>query len=397
MGAVVVMPIFGTRPEAIKLAPVIKALEADGSFDVRPVVTGQHREILDQVLEVFGLEPVADLDIMVARQSLSHVTSATLTGLDPVFDRHRPQVVLVQGDTTTTFAASLAAFYRRIPVGHVEAGLRSDDPYHPFPEEINRRLTSVVASWHYAPTPRAGRRLAAEGVEAGRIWVTGNTVIDALLEIARRDLPIAQPGVREHLQAGRRLLLVTAHRRESWGEPHRSVFRALKRLVGMFEDVAVVVSVHPNPAVRSVAWEELGGAERVVLLEPPAYVQWVPLLKAAYLVLTDSGGIQEEAPALGKPVLVLREVTERPEGVEAGCARLVGTEADRIVGVASELLSDRAAYEAMAHVANPYGDGRASKRIVQALKKALALDDGEVEPFGATPGAGEGGRGDCKQ
>lgn len=391
--AVVVMPIFGTRPEAIKLAPVIKALQAAPEFEVRPVVTGQHREMLDQVLRAFDLAPVADLDIMEPNQSLTHITCAALSGLDGLLARHRPDVVLVQGDTTTTFAAALAAFYHRIPVGHVEAGLRTDDPYRPFPEEINRRLTSVLARWHYAPTRRAAERLRQEGVSADRIWVTGNTVIDALLHVAQNSGPVQQEAVRRHLEAGRRLVLVTTHRRESWGEPHRAVYRALKELVERFSDVAVVVSVHPNPAVRRVATEELGGVPRTVLLDPPDYLAFVPLLKAAHLVLTDSGGLQEEAPALGKPVLVLREVTERPEGVEAGCARVVGTDTARIVEESSRLLQDPEAYRQMVAAVNPYGDGRASARIVQALRFALGLSEAAPEPF--QPGSGRIGEKRC--
>ncbi|MEW6049323.1 MAG: UDP-N-acetylglucosamine 2-epimerase (non-hydrolyzing), partial [Bacillota bacterium] len=386
-------PVFGTRPEAIKLAPVIKALEAAPEFEVRPAVTGQHREMLDQVLRVFGLHPVADLALMEHNQSLTHITCASLSGLDELFERHRPGVVLVQGDTTTTFAASLAAFYHRIPVGHVEAGLRTGDPYQPFPEEINRRLTSVLARWHFAPTRRAAERLEREGVARERIWLTGNTVIDALLAAAQASGPVEQEQVRRHLEMGRRLVLVTTHRRESWGEPHRAVYRALRELARRFPDIAVVVSVHPNPAVRSVALEELGGSERVVLLDPPDYPSFVPLLKAACLVLTDSGGLQEEAPALGKPVLVLRQVTERPEGVEAGCARVVGTHTDRIVAEASRLLEDRTAYDRMARAVNPYGDGKASQRIVQALKHALGLSSTGPDPFEPRPPGRERGVG----
>ena len=387
---VVVMPIFGTRPEAIKLAPVIRALRQAPEFEVRIVVTGQHREMLDQVLRVFELVPDSDLDLMRPGQSLTHITCGALSGLDGLLERDRPDVVLVQGDTTTTFAAALAAFYHRIPVGHVEAGLRTDDPYRPFPEEINRRLTSVLARWHYAPTARAARRLIQEGVEPERVWLTGNTVIDALLHVAARGGPVRHPLVRHHLEQGRRLLLVTTHRRESWGEPHRAVYRALKELIGAFDDVVGVVSVHPNPAVRQVATEELDGVERVVLMEPPDYLAFVPLLQAATLVLTDSGGLQEEAPALGKPVLVLRDVTERPEGVEAGCARLVGTDRARIVEEASRLLSDPEAYRAMALAVNPYGDGRAAERIVQALRWAMGLSTTPPEPFQPTPVGGDG-------
>ncbi|HEY8498843.1 MAG TPA: UDP-N-acetylglucosamine 2-epimerase (non-hydrolyzing) [Limnochordales bacterium] len=387
------MPIFGTRPEAIKLAPVIRELARAPEFAVRIVVTGQHREMLDQVLHAFDLVPEADLDLMRPGQSLTHITCGALSGLDGLFARQRPDVVLVQGDTTTTFAAALAAFYHRIPVGHVEAGLRTDDPYRPFPEEINRRLTTVLARWHYAPTERAARRLVQEGVDPRHVWLTGNTVIDALRYVADRCGPVRQEAVRRHLDEGRRLVLVTTHRRESWGEPHRSVYRALRDLVEAFDDVAVVVSVHPNPAVRSVAEEELAGVERVVLLNPPGYLEFVPLLKAATLVLTDSGGLQEEAPALGKPVLVLREVTERPEGVEAGCARLVGTERRRIVEEAGRLLRDPAEYRRMAAAVNPYGDGRAAARIVQALRWALGMSTQPPEPF--RPAAGEAGEKRC--
>lgn len=390
---VVVMPIFGTRPEAIKLAPVIRELARAPEFAVRIVVTGQHREMLDQVLHAFDLVPEADLDLMRPGQSLTHITCGALSGLDGLFARQRPDVVLVQGDTTTTFAAALAAFYHRIPVGHVEAGLRTDDPYRPFPEEINRRLTTVLARWHYAPTERAARRLVQEGVDPRHVWLTGNTVIDALRYVADRCGPVTQETVRRHLDEGRRLVLVTTHRRESWGEPHRSVYRALRDLVEAFDDVAVVVSVHPNPAVRSVAEEELAGVERVVLLDPPGYLEFVPLLKAATLVLTDSGGLQEEAPALGKPVLVLREVTERPEGVEAGCARLVGTERRRIVEEAGRLLRDPAEYRRMVAAVNPYGDGRAAARIVQALRWALGMSSRPPEPF--RPAAGEAGEKRC--
>ncbi|HEY8486659.1 MAG TPA: UDP-N-acetylglucosamine 2-epimerase (non-hydrolyzing) [Limnochordales bacterium] len=372
-----VMPVFGTRPEAIKLAPVIRTLEESSDFEVLPVVTGQHRQMLDQVLAVFRIHPVVDLDIMEAEQSLTHVTCAALSGLERVLRELRPDVVLVQGDTTTTFAAALAAFYQRIPVGHVEAGLRSGDLGNPFPEELNRRLTAVVTRWHFAPTRRARQRLLAEGVDPAQVWVTGNTVIDALWDVARRTT-FAPRGELAHLTArGLRLLLVTTHRRESWGEPHRRVYRALKELVRRFEDVAVVLSVHPNPAVRRVVEEELAGAERVVLLPPPDYGEFVGLLKACYLVLTDSGGIQEEAPALGRPVLVLREVTERPEGLEAGCARLVGTDPVRIVEEVGRLLSDPAAYQQMARARNPYGDGLAARRIEQVLRRAFGLPVGE--------------------
>ena len=337
------------------------------------MVTGQHREMLDQVLEVFQIRPVADLNIMEREQSLTHVTCAALAGLERVLARLRPDAVLVQGDTTTTFAAALAAFYQRIPVGHVEAGLRSGRLDNPYPEELNRRLTAVVSHWHFAPTVRARQSLVAEGVPEERVWVTGNTVIDALQEVASRCRFEPRGQLAAWWERGLRWLLVTAHRRESWGEPHRRVFRALRELVRRFADVGVVVSVHPNPAVRRVAHEELAGTPRCVLIDPPDYVEFVGLLQACYLVLTDSGGIQEEAPALGRPVLVLREVTERPEGVEAGCARLVGTDTERIVEEASRLLQDPQAYQAMARARNPYGDGLAARRIEQVLRQHFGL------------------------
>lgn len=351
------------------------------------MVTGQHREMLDQVLAVFGIRPTEDLHIMETGQTLTHVTCAALEGLERVLHRLRPDVVLVQGDTTTTFAAALAAFYQRIPVGHVEAGLRSDDLDNPFPEELNRRLTTVVSRWHFAPTRRARDRLLAEGVPPERVWLTGNTVIDALMEVAQR--PNAGPSpsldaqLREMRQRGLRMILATAHRRESWGEPHRRVFGALRTLVERFEDVAVVLSVHPNPAVKREAQQELADAPRTVLLSPPDYVDFVHLLKSCYLVVTDSGGLQEEAPALHKPVLVLRHVTERPEGVQAGCARLVGTDPQKIVAEAGRLLNDAQAYRRMAEAPNPYGDGLAARRIVQALRRVLGLSSEDPEPFQA--------------
>jgi UDP-N-acetylglucosamine 2-epimerase (non-hydrolysing) len=367
------MVIFGTRPEAIKLAPVIAALRGRPDvFETRVAVTAQHREMLDQVLECFGVEPDYDLDIMEHGQSLSDITSRVLCGVEPLLANERPDIVLVQGDTTTVFAAALAAFYQQIPVGHVEAGLRTDDKYNPFPEEINRRLASVLADLHFAPTPAARDRLLAEGVAAGRVFVTGNTVIDALLWVLQMPFQFKGDELGWLQGYGGRLVLVTAHRRENLGEPLRRICKALRALPEAFDDVAVVYALHRNPAVREVAREVLGGAPRVRLVEPPEYVTFVNLMKRATLVITDSGGLQEEAPSLGVPVLVVRETTERPEGVEAGCTRLVGTQTETIVAEASRLLRDPEAYQAMARVANPYGDGKAAGRICDALDAWLA-------------------------
>ncbi len=358
--------VFGTRPEAIKVAPIALRLRESTDFDPVLIATAQHRELMDQVLGVFGLEPDYDLDIMRPNQNPFDVTDWVLARLRPVLERERPDWVVVQGDTTTAFASALTAFYLKLPVAHVEAGLRTYDKYRPFPEEINRHLISVLADLHFAPTERARQNLLNEGVPPEAIRVTGNTVIDALLAIARMPAP-PMPGFVEGL-GDRRLLLVTAHRRENWGDPMRRICRALRLLVERHPDVVVAFSVHPNPRVRSVVEDVLGDVERVHLLDPLDYVAFVHLMERSYLILTDSGGIQEEAPSLGKPVLVLREVTERPEGVEAGVLKVVGTDVERIVAEASLLLEDSEAYRAMAQRRNPYGDGRASERVVEALK-----------------------------
>ncbi|MBI3974764.1 MAG: UDP-N-acetylglucosamine 2-epimerase (non-hydrolyzing) [Armatimonadetes bacterium] len=358
--------IFGTRPEAVKMAPVVAALRASADFHPLVIVTAQHREMLDQVLAVFDIVPDRDLDIMLPEQSLADITTRALAGLYPALGELRPAMVLVQGDAHTTFIGALAAYYHRIPVGHVEAGLRTADKYQPFPEELNRRMTSVLADLHFAPTPAARANLLREGVPPERVLVTGNTVIDALSAIVARapaDLPPAVPPLN-----GRRMVLVTTHRRENWGEPLRQIYLGLLDLLERFPDIELVFSVHLNPAVRRVVSAVLAGHPRAHLIEPPEYAPWVQLMRQAYLILTDSGGIQEEAPALGKPVLVLRRVTERPEGVEAGTALLVGTDRQRIAAEAGRLLADPAAYRAMAHTRNPYGDGRAAERIVEALR-----------------------------
>lgn len=378
-GRIPIMAIFGTRPEAVKMAPVVQRLRDGADFAPLVVVTGQHREMLDQVTRLFGITPDVDLDIMLPEQSLVDIATRALIGLHRVLDEARPEMVLVQGDAHTTFIGALAAYYHRIPVGHVEAGLRTHDKYQPFPEELNRRMTSALADLHFAPTPRAKRNLLREGISEESIFVTGNTVIDALQQV--RTLPDVPevPGVPSLL--GRRLLLVTTHRRENWGEPLREIYLALRDLLDRFTDLVLVFSVHPNPAVRRIAHEGLGDHPRAHLIEPPAYAPWIKLAQRAYLILTDSGGIQEEATALGRPVLVLRRVTERPEGVEAGTMRLVGTDRSRIVEEASRLLTDSAAYQAMARPRNPFGDGRAAERIVQALRLYFRRSDQPPDPF----------------
>ena len=341
--AMKVLAVCGTRPDAVKMAPVVIELKRHPKeVDLVLAVTGQHREMLSQVLNAFELQPDYDLDIMSARQTLSQVTTRALEGLETIVQKIKPGLVLAQGDTTTTFAASLAAFYNKVPFGHVEAGLRTDSKYDPFPEEMNRRLTSVIADLHFAPTQLAKHNLRNEGVGEDRIFVTGNTVIDALLSIAARDYAFEDGKVNAAIESGR-MILITAHRRENWGERMRDICTAVKQIVSRNADVSVVFPVHKNPIVREVVFPELEGTDRVTIIEPPEYVPFVHLMKAAYLVLTDSGGVQEEAPSLGKPVLVLRKTTERPEGIEAGSAKMVGTDVSVIVDEAEKLLRDRSA------------------------------------------------------
>ncbi len=363
------MAVVGTRPDAIKMAPVVQALRAHpGEFTCVVVATAQHREMLDQVLTLFGITPDYDLAVMTEGQSLADITVRTLAGLDGVLPRVAPDLVVVQGDAAPSFVGALAAFYRQIPVAHVEAGLRTADKYQPFPEEMYRRMTGVLADLHFPPTAAARANLLHEGVPASRITVTGNTVIDALLEVARRDDPPADPRLREVLSRDGRRMLLTTHRRENWGEPQRRIFHAIRDLLARFPDLHLIFPVHPNPVVARPAREILGGEERAHLFDPFDYATNVQCQKAATIILTDSGGIQEEAPALGRPVLVLRETTERPEGVSAGTALLVGTDRARIVKAASGLLTDAAVYERMSRARNPYGDGLASARIVGVLR-----------------------------
>lgn len=361
--------VLGTRPEAIKLCPVIDALRALPDADTRVCLTAQHRTMVDAVLRDFRVRPDIDLDLMTPNQTLAGLTSRLITALDAVFAETRPEVVLVQGDTTTALAAALAAYYHRTAVGHVEAGLRTGDKYAPFPEEMNRSLVAPIADFHFAPTHRAQRNLQGEGVPAGRIYLTGNTVIDALLRIRDRNLrdPPPLPAGLEAAIEGRRMILVTGHRRESFGEGLRQMCLALRDLAASRSDVVVVYAVHLNPNVRAPVAEILDRAERVHLIPPQDYRSFVRLMDRCHLVLTDSGGIQEEAPALGKPVLVTRATTERPEGVEAGNARLVGCDREAILAEAGRLLDDEDEYRRMATARNPYGDGRAAERIASIL------------------------------
>lgn len=375
-----IMAIFGTRPEAVKMAPVVRALNESEDFAPVVVVTAQHREMLDQVMHLFGIVPDRDLDIMLPEQSLVDITTRALAGLHQVLDEVRPAMVLVQGDAHTTFIGALAAYYHRIPIGHVEAGLRTDDKYQPFPEEMNRRMTSVLADLHFAPTAIAKRNLLREGIREEAIFVTGNTVIDALHTV--RDLPTLPPVPGVPPLSGRRMLLVTTHRRENWGDPLREIYLGLLDLLERFHDVELVVAVHLNPAVRRIVQEVLRGHPRAHLIEPVDYGPFVQLMQRAFLILTDSGGIQEEATALGRPVLVLRWTTERPEGVLAGTVRLVGADRRRIVAEASRLLTGPAVYRAMAQARNPFGDGRAAERIVGALRYYFGRAATPPEEFG---------------
>jgi UDP-N-acetylglucosamine 2-epimerase (non-hydrolysing) len=364
--------VFGTRPEAIKLCPLIRELRSRADFTVRVCVTAQHRGMLDQVLEAFQVTPDFDLNVMRPNQTLAGLTARILERLEPVLAAGAPDMVVVQGDTTTTLAAALAAFYCRIPTAHVEAGLRTGDPAHPFPEEINRVLTGRLAGLHFAPTARAAANLMAEGVPEGSIHITGNTGIDAVLYVQGALVSGALKAAEWHyLDSGRRLIVVTSHRRENFGDGFVREMRALARIAAR-ADVQLVYPVHRNPNVLGPAHEILAGRANIHLVEPLAYVPFVDLLRRAYFLITDSGGIQEEAPSLGKPVLVMREKTERPEAVDAGTVKLVGTDEERIVGEAVRLLDDTAEYTRMTRIHNPYGDGQASRRIGEILRERFA-------------------------
>ena len=361
-----VMLVFGTRPEAIKMCPLVNELKSrPDEFETVVCVTGQHREMLDQVLRVFGVVPDHDLAIMKPGQTLFDVTCNVLTRLGAVLEEERPDVVLVHGDTTTSFAAALACFYLQIPVGHVEAGLRTRDIYSPWPEEFNRQAVDIITGYYFAPTEASRRNLLDEGKPAERIWVTGNTGIDALATTVREGY--SHPEL--EWAKGSRLILITAHRRENLGEPMHRMFRAIRRVMEEHPNTKAIYPIHMNPLVRKAAHEELDGFDRLRIINPLEVLDFHNFLAASYLILTDSGGIQEEAPSLGKPVLVMRDTTERPEGVEAGTLKLVGTDEDVIYREFSRLLSDDVEYAAMSRVSNPYGDGRASERIANVLRK----------------------------
>ncbi len=360
--------VFGTRPEAIKLAPLIHRLKsAPEKYAPLTIVTAQHREMLDQVLDLFSIQPDHDLHIISPRQKLAQIVAKAVTGLDSVLSQSKPDFVVVQGDTSTTFVGALAAFYNRIPVAHVEAGLRTRQKFYPFPEEINRHLTTVLADAHFAPTEESRLNLLSEGIPSDRVWITGNTVIDALQDVLRWNQRCDHPILARMAAHKLRMILVTSHRRENQGKPQEQICSALLDLAARFPDILIVFPVHLSPAVRDTVMPRLKKHDRIVLLDPINYFETVHFMKASSLILTDSGGIQEEAPALGKPVLVLRDATERPEGVAAGTVRLVGTDRQRIVESTSELLSNALAYRRMAEAVNPYGDGRACERILQAL------------------------------
>ena len=363
-----VMSVFGTRPEAIKMAPLVKKLNADPDIESVLCVTAQHREMLDQVLELFELKPDYDLNIMKPNQTLAMITANVLTGMEDVLIKEKPDIVLVHGDTSTTFSAALAAFYQKIPVGHVEAGLRTYDMYSPFPEEVNRVLTGHMASIHFAPTERNRSNLMKEGIPEDRIAITGNTVVDALLEVAGKPYEFEDETLKNIDFENKRVIAVTCHRRENLGEYMVHIFSAIREIAEEFEDVEVVYPVHLNPKVRATANEILSGCENVHLIDPLSYQPFVNLMAKSYFIITDSGGMQEEAPSLGKPVLVVRRETERPEALAAGTVKLAGVEQATIAAMARELLTDRSAYDAMAHAENPYGDGHACEKIIEALK-----------------------------
>ena len=363
-----VMTVFGTRPEAIKMCPLVLEMQKHKDcIETIVAVTAQHREMLDQVLHLFKLTPDYDLNIMTSGQTLYDVTGRVLTGLRDVIAEAKPDLVLVHGDTTTTFAGAMAAFYAQVAVGHVEAGLRTGNKYSPYPEEMNRKLTGSLADYHFAPTSTSRQNLLKENVNPEQVYVTGNTVIDALATTIQKDFKFEDEVINKALASGKRLILMTTHRRENLGEPLRHVYKALKKVLELHPDVAVLFPVHKNPKVREIVDQELGKAERVYLTEPMDYEPFANLMARADLILTDSGGIQEEAPALGKPVLVLRDTTERPEAVTAGTVEMVGTGYAEVLAAANRLLDDESYYKQMAEAVNPYGDGKACQRIVSFI------------------------------
>ena len=359
--------VFGTRPEAIKMAPLVKELKKYKQIETTVCVTAQHRQMLDQVMDIFGIRADFDLDIMKDRQTLADITTRGLEGLNKVFGEVKPDIVLVHGDTTTTFVGSLAAFYNKISVGHVEAGLRTNDKYFPYPEEMNRKLTGVLTDIHFAPTKTNKDNLLKENVDENKIYITGNTVIDAIKTTVKKEYVFQNAGLKNIDFCGKRVVTVTAHRRENLGAPLKNICEALRYIADSYDDVEIVYPVHLNPAVQLVAREIMGGHNRIHLIDPIDVQDMHNLMDRSYLIMTDSGGLQEEAPSLGKPVLVLRNETERPEAVKAGTVKLAGTDKDRIISLAKELITDDIEYQKMAKAVNPYGDGFASERIAKAL------------------------------
>lgn len=382
MKKIKVMTVFGTRPEAIKMAPVVLELKKYPDL-ITPIVavTAQHRDMLDQVLNLFTIKPDYDLNIMAQGQTLFDITTKAMNGLNEVLSKEKPDIVLVHGDTTTTFAGALAAYYHETAVGHVEAGLRTYNKYSPFPEEMNRKLTGAIADLHFAPTDTASGNLKAEGTKEDKIFITGNTVIDALHKTVTDDFKFDDEKLANIDYENKRIILVTTHRRENLGEPMRHVYKALKDIVNEFDDVEIVFPVHKNPKVREVVNEELGNIKAVHLIDPLDYEPFANLMHRAFLVLTDSGGIQEEAPSLGKPVLVLRDTTERPEAVKAGTVKLIGTERQKVYEETKYLLTDHDEYQRMANTCNPYGDGKASKRIIEAILYHYGLSQEKPDSF----------------
>lgn len=367
MNKIKVLSVFGTRPEAIKMCPLVKLLEKDDRFESIVCVTAQHREMLDAVLEIFDVKPKYDLNIMSHGQTIIDVANKVLTGVDKVIKECNPDIVLVHGDTSTTLNGALAAFYNQVPIGHVEAGLRTGDIYSPFPEEANRKLTGAIATLHFAPTESNKRNLEKENITKN-VYITGNTVIDALLSVIDKNHKFQDDTLNNIDFTNNKVVLLTAHRRENWGEPMKDIFAAVRRLAEENEEVQIIFPMHRNPLIRELAKSSFEGIEeKIHLIEPLEYVDFANLMSKCYLIMTDSGGIQEEAPALGKPVMVLRTETERPEAVEAGTVKLAGINKDTIFNIANELVNDKVAYEKMAHAANPYGDGEACARIVETI------------------------------
>jgi UDP-N-acetylglucosamine 2-epimerase (non-hydrolysing) len=370
-----VLTVFGTRPEAIKMAPVVLELNRRDGIEHKCCITAQHREMVDQMLAVFDLKPDYDLNIFEAGQTLSQVTTRALEGLEGIIKDFKPDLILVQGDTTTVFVGALAAFYNGVKVGHVEAGLRSGDLYSPYPEEANRKLTGVVTNYHFAPTETSKNNLLSEGYDESKIFVTGNTAIDALNLVARDEYVFKNEILNEIDFENNRVIYMTAHRRENLGEPMHNIFSAMRRIVEEHDDVVLVFPMHLNPKVREVARKYLSDSNRIYLLEPIDYNDSANIQKKAYMVATDSGGIQEESPNFGKPVLVLRKETERPEGIEAGTAKLAGVDADSVYALVKELLTDEESYDAMANAVNPYGDGHSAEMIVDIIESQMGTRD----------------------